>query len=171
MQIPAKGNSKVPPRRNTTRSGSRTAPRGGSKADFQIRTVASREDRRRPSVFMRLKTDEMFKAYALFEPNPEAKDNPGYVEYYDHYDSQANQYVPCAGERCPFCAANDNPKSRALTAWYFPDNDVKDQIKLFTMNFTTLSEVDDEAEEEGGILGKKVRLKRLSDDGKYRVKI
>ena len=79
--------------------------------------------------------------------------------------------MPCAGERCPFCAANDNPKSRALTAWYFPDNDVKDQIKLFTMNFTTLSEVDDEAEEEGGILGKKVRLKRLSDDGKYRVKI
>src|SRR4051794_17231071 len=81
---------------------------------FTIRTVKTKEDRKRPSVFLRLKTDEAFKAVALFEPDPEAKNNPGYFEYYDHYDNQGNQYVPCAGEKCAFCAANDNPSTRAL---------------------------------------------------------
>ena len=84
---------------------------------------------------MRLKADESFRGVALFEPDPELAENPGYFEYYDHYDNQANTYVPCSGEDCPFCAANDNPSTRALTAWYFPEAaDAKDQIKLFTMN-------------------------------------
>src|SRR5262245_59862046 len=102
---------------------------------FHVRKVTSKEDRRRPSVFMRLKTDEAFKGIALFEPDPELKDNPGYLEYYDHWDQQGQQYVPCAGEDCPFCAANQNPSTRALTVWYFPEApDEKDKIKVFTMN-------------------------------------
>ena len=104
---------------------------------FQVRRVVSKEDRKRPSVFMRLKTDEMFRAIALFEPDPEVEDNPGYFEYYDHWDEQGRQYVPCAGDKCPFCAANDNPSTRALTVWHFPDNDANDQIKVFTMNYST----------------------------------
>jgi hypothetical protein len=71
------------------------------KPAFEIRRVKTKDDRRRPSVFMRLKTDELFKAYALFEPDPELADNPGYFEYYDHYDKQASQYVPCAGRKVP----------------------------------------------------------------------
>src|SRR5215467_11864380 len=141
----------------------------------KIRTVRSREERKRPSVFLRLKADESFRGVALFEPDPEASEkgeNPGYYEYYDHYDKAGNTYVPCSGEDCPFCAANDNPSTRALSAWYFPDaGDQKDQIKLFTMNFSTVEALTDEAEEEDGILGKKIRIKRLDDRGNYRIKV
>ena len=139
--------------------------------EFQIRRVKSKEDRRRPSVFMRLKEGEYFRAVAMFEPDPEADNNPGYYEYYDHYDKQANQYVPCAGDKCPFCAANDNPSTRALTVWYYPDADVKDQIKVFTMNYSTIADITDESEEEEGILGRTVRIKRMNDKGEYKVKI
>jgi hypothetical protein len=149
-----------------SRTRSRRAPSG-----FQVRKVASKEDRKRPSVFMRLKTDESFRGIALFEPDPELEDNPGYFEYYDHWDEQGRQYVPCAGDKCPFCAANDNPSTRALTVWFFPDEDVKEQIKVFTMNYSTLNDISDEAEEEDGILGKKVRIKRLSDKGDYKVRV
>jgi len=120
---------------------------------------------------MRLKADESFRGVALFEPDPELEGNPGYFEYYDHYDKQGNAYVPCAGEKCPFCAANDNPSTRALTAWYFPDNDANEQIKLFTMNYSTINEITDEAEEEDGLIGKKVRIKRLDDRGNYKVRV
>jgi hypothetical protein len=121
---------------------------------------------------MRLKADESFKGIALFEPDPELDDNPGYLEYYDHYDKQGNTYVPCAGENCPFCAANDNPSTRALTTWYFPEaSDVKDQIKVFTMNYSTINDMTDEAEEEAGILGKTIRVKRLDDRGNYKVRV
>ena len=139
---------------------------------MQVRSVRSKEDRKRPSVFMRLKQDESFRGVALFEPDPELKANPGYFEYYDHWDNQGNTYVPCAGQDCPFCAANDNPSTRALTAWYFPEAaDVKDQIKLFTMNYGTIEDITDESEEEDGILGKKIRIKRLDDRGNYKVKV
>src|SRR4029077_527154 len=88
------------------------------------------------------------------------------------YDKQGNTYVPCAGEDCPFCAANDNPSTRALTAWYFPEaSDTKDQIKLFTMNYSTIEDITDEAEEEDGLSGKKVRVKRLDDRGNYKIKV
>ena len=144
----------------------------GKGKSLTIRTVRSKEDRRRPSVFMRLKTDESFKGVALFEPDPELDDNPGYYEYYDHYDKQGNSYVPCAGDACPFCAANDNPSTRALTVWYFPDaGDAKDRLKVFTMNYGTINDISDEAEEEEGIQGKKLRIKRLSDKGDYKVRV
>lgn len=121
---------------------------------------------------MRLKADESFRGVALFEPDPEIAENPGYYEYYDHYDKQGNTYVPCSGEDCPFCAANDSPSTRALTAWYFPEaSDAKDQIKLFTMNYSTIEDITDESEEEDGVLGKKIRIKRLDDRGNYKIKV
>src|SRR5262245_992913 len=142
---------------------------------MRVRTVRTREERKRPSVFMRLKADESFRGVALFEPDPESAEkgeNPGYFEYYDHYDKAGNTYVPCAGEDCPFCAANDSPSTRAMTAWYFPEaSDAKDQIKLFTMNYSTIEDITDEAEEEDGILGKKIRIKRLDDRGNYKIKV
>lgn len=119
---------------------------------------------------MRLKTDEYFKGHALFEPDPELEDNPGYYEYYDHFDNQANQYVPCTGDKCAFCRSNDNPSTRALTLWYFPDSDKKDQLKVFTMNFSTTQDMDDISEEEEGVLGKHFRIKRLTDRGEYRIR-
>ena len=125
-----------------------------SKKDgLTIRRVKSKEDRKRPSVFMRLKADESFKAVALFEPDPELDKNEGYYEYYDHYDKQGNSYVPCAGDQCPFCSANDNPATRALTVWYFPENDKGDQIKVFTMNYSTLTDMSERGRRGiGGIL-------------------
>lgn len=140
---------------------------------ISIRRVASKEDRRRPSVFFHLKTDEQFVAHALFEPNPEIEldDNPGYYEYYTHWDAQANTQVPCIGEDCPFCAANLSPSVRALTAWYFPDNDSGDKIKVFGANKTTIDTLSDEAEDEDGLLGKMLRIKRLTDKGEYRIKL
>jgi hypothetical protein len=138
---------------------------------LKVRRVMSQEDRKRPSVFMRLKTGEKFVANALFEPDPTPSDeNPGYFEYMDHYDATANQYVPCAGDQCPFCRVNDNPSTRAMTVWYFPENDVNDRIKVFTMNFSTTEDISDIAEEEDGIFGKSFRVKRLSDKGEYRVR-
>jgi hypothetical protein len=135
-----------------------------------VRRVKSKEDRKRPSVFLRLKTDENFKAHAMFEPDPELDDNPGYFEYYDHYDNQANAYVPCAGDMCPFCHANDNPSTRALTVWYFPDAKKDEQLKVFTANYSTINTLADESEDEDGILGKMLRIRRLDDRGSYRVK-
>lgn len=132
-----------------------------------VRRVTSREDRSRPSVFHRLKTDESFVGHALFEPDPELDDNGGYFEYYVHNDQQAKRYVPCAGDNCPFCAANDNPGTRALTAWLFPDN----EIKLFEINWSTVQALDDESDDEDGILGKMLRIKRMDDKGQYRVKV
>jgi hypothetical protein len=137
-----------------------------------IRQVRTKEDRKRPSVFIRLKAEEMFKGHALFEPDVELDDNPWYFEYFSHYDKQANQYVPCSGAKCPFCAANDNPSTRALTLWYFPEAaNEADKIKVFEFNYTTTNDLIDEAEDEDGMLGKVVRVKRLNDGGDYKVKI
>jgi len=120
---------------------------------------------------MRLKTDESFTGFALFEPDPEADDNPGYYEYYTHWDQQGNRFVPCAGEDCPFCAVNDAPSTRAITAWYMPDNNKGEQLKLFELNWRTIQTLDDESEDEGGILGRKIRIRRLDDRGNHTVKV
>lgn len=147
--------------------------KGGNKGGgVTIRQVKTKADRQRPSVFLRLKAEEAFKGIALFEPDPELDDNPWYFEYFSHYDKQANQYVPCSGDKCPFCAANDNPSTRALTVWLFPDAaNESDKIKVFEFNYTTTTDLIDEAEEEEGILGKPVRVKRLNDGGDYRISV
>jgi hypothetical protein len=136
----------------------------------KVRKVQTKEDRKRPSVFIRLKTEEQFRGYALFEPDPELADNSGFFEYFSHWDQQGQTYVPCAGDKCPFCLANDNPATQSLTLWYFPDNDVKDRLKVFTMNVSTVRDMTDISEEEEGVLGKKFRIKRLSDKGEYRIR-
>jgi hypothetical protein len=138
--------------------------------EFTVRKVRSKEDRKRPSVFTSLKVDEQFVAHAMFEPDPELDDNPGYFEYYSHWDQSVKQNVPCAGDDCPFCRINDNPWTRAITVWYYPDNAAGDQLKLFGISNKTINMLAAEAEEEAGLLGKKVRVKRLSDKGDYSVR-
>ena len=145
--------------------------KGSKGGTIGVRRVRTKDERNRPSVFMRLKAEESFKGIALFEPNPELEDNPGYYEYYDHYDKQGNTYVPCAGENCPFCAVNDNPSTRAMTVFYFPEATGKDRVKIFTMNYRTTTSLADDAEEEDGILGKMIRVKRMDDKGDYKVRV
>ncbi len=142
----------------------------GRKSQPTVRRVKNAEDRKRPSVFMRLKTQEKFVAHAMFEPDPELDDNPGYFEYYDHWDNENQRHVPCAGEDCIFCKTGHNPSTRAATVWYLPKNDKGDQFKVFTLNFRLIEEFVDIAEEEEGILGHEFRVKRLSDMGDYRAR-
>lgn len=139
-----------------------------SKFKGSVQRVKRKEDRKQPGVFFRLKTDERFKANALFTPDPEAKNNPGYFEYYEHYDNANNSYVPCLGEDCFMCELGDSPSLRALTAWYFPDNPSKEKVKVFKLNGFLIRDFTEIDEEEGGVLGRSFRVKRLTDKGEYR---
>lgn len=134
-----------------------------------VRRVNKASERKQGGFFMRLKTDEWLKAYALFTPDPEAADNPGYFEYFEHYDKSNNQYVPCAGDDCYMCELGDNPSVRALTLWYFPDNPNGEKLKVLKLNGYMIRDFAEIESEEGGVLGRKFRVKRLSDKGEYRV--
>jgi hypothetical protein len=135
-----------------------------------VRRVQTKEERGRSGAFLRLKTDEKFLAHALFEPDPELENNPGYFEYYSHWDQQGNTYVPCSGENCMFCRAGQAPSTRALTVWYFPKEDAAEKVKIFTFNWTLIQEASDIQEEEGALIGKEFRVKRLDDRGEYRMR-
>lgn len=139
------------------------------KGGLKVRRVLKKDERRTGGFFMRLKTDEWFKGYALFTPDPEADDNPGYYEYFEHYDKPNNQYVPCAGDDCYMCELGDNPSVRALTLWYFPDNAAGEKLKVLKLNGYMIRDFGEIEQEEGGVLGKRFRVKRLSDKGEYRV--
>jgi hypothetical protein len=110
------------------------------------------------------RTGDDFKGYALFVPDPELEDNPGYFEYFDHWDTKGNSYIPCAGDNCPFCKAGDRPSTRAKTLWY-----VDDEVKIFTLNWSMINEFADMLSEEEVIQGVLFRIKRLDDRGKYRI--
>jgi hypothetical protein len=118
---------------------------------------------------MRLKTDEWFKGYALFTPDPEADKNPGYYEYFEHYDKSNNQYVPCAGDDCYMCELGDSPSVRASTLWYFPDNANGEKLKVLKLNGYMIRDFG-EIEAGGRWRTRQAfRVKRLSDKGEYRV--
>jgi hypothetical protein len=136
--------------------------------NLQVRQIKTKEERKSGNLFLRLKTDEKFKGNALFEMNPEATKNPGYYEYLEHYDNSNNTYVPCTGEDCYMCELGDNPSGKALTLWHFPDEDAKDQLKVFKLNGFLIRDFTEIEEEEGGVKGRLFRVKRLSDRGEYR---
>jgi len=136
--------------------------------DLKVRRITSKEERKSGNLFLRLKTDEKFKANALFEMNPEAEKNPGYYEYLEHYDNSSNTYVPCTGDDCYMCELGDNPSGKALTLWFDPEADKKDQIRVFKLNGFLIRDFTEIEEEEGGVLGRLFRVKRLSDRGEYR---
>lgn len=148
-----------------------TKTRGKSTPKLAVRRVTSKKERAQGGFFTRLKTDEWMKGHAIFTPDPEAAKNPGYYEYFEHYDKPNNQYVPCAGDDCYMCEMGDNPSGRALTLWYFPENPEKEKFKVLKLNGFMIRDFGEIEEEEGGVLGRYFRVKRLSDDGKYRVSV
>lgn len=130
-----------------------------------VRRVESTEDRNRSQFLTLPKTGDDFKGYALFVPDPELDDNPGYFEYFDHWDTKNNSYVPCAGpDDCPFCRVNDRASTRAKTLWL-----VEGEVKIFTLNWSMINEFADMLSEEEPIQGVMFRIKRLDDRGKYRI--
>jgi len=142
----------------------------GKAGGMQIRQIRNKKERGGGGNFIRLKTDTAMKGFALFTPDPEVEGNPGWFEYLEHYDKPNNQYVPCTGDSCYMCDLGENPSPRALSLWYFPEAaDEKDQFKSFKMNGFLIRDFDEIHTEEGGVLGRKFRVKRMTDDGKYRV--
>lgn len=138
---------------------------------LSVRTVKTKKDRNTGGFFTRLKTDEWLKAHALFTPDPEAAKNPGYYEYFEHYDKTNNLFVPCAGDDCYMCELGDNPSGRAITLLYFPENPEKEKFKILKLNGFMIRDFGEIEEEEGGVLGRYFRIKRLDDNGKYRVSV
>ena len=135
---------------------------------MKVRRITNKKERKSGSLFHRLKTDEWMKGFALFSPDPEAAKNDYWFEYLEHYDNSNNQYVPCVGDDCYMCELGDNPSPRALTLWYFPDEQEKDKFKVFKFNGYLIRDFAEIDEEEGGVLGRRFRIKRLSDKGEYR---
>jgi hypothetical protein len=67
------------------------------------------------------------------------------------------------------CELGDNPSVRASTLWYFPDNANGEKLKVLKLNGYMIRDFGEIEQEEGGVLGKRFRVKRLSDKGEYRV--
>jgi hypothetical protein len=141
-----------------------------------VRRVRSVEDRNAGrGQFITLKqTNDQFVGFALFKPDPELDDNPGYFEYFEHY-TPATGYFPCIGDDCPLCAEGDNPSTRAKTLWLVP-NDNKEMdaddaiVKVFTMNWSVIQEFADLHADDETILSRAFRIKRLEGNGKYAVR-
>lgn len=122
------------------------------------------DDRNRSQFLTLPKIGADFTGVALFTPDPEQDDNPGYFEYFDHWDEKEHSYVPCAGDNCPFCKVGDRPSTRAKTLWF-----VDDEVKIFTLNWSMINEFADMLSEDETVLGQTFRIKRLDDRGKYRI--
>lgn len=131
---------------------------------LKVRRVRSAEERNRSQFLTLPKVGDDFVGFALFTPDPESDDNPGYFEYFDHWDNKNNSYVPCADENCIFCKAGDRPSTRAKTLWR-----VDDEVKVFTLNWSMINEFSDMLAEDEKVLGQAFRIKRLDDRGKYRI--
>lgn len=165
--------------RSTTRTGKRSDKKSskGPKVEF---TRSADKRMVGNSQFLLLSEDKKptkFVGYALFNPDPGAEDNPGYVEFGEHWDQSGNRFVPCWGEKngCVFCKAGIQPSQRAIAAFLVTAIDGEEldepEIKLFRMNWTMIKEWIDELDEEGAIIGKKVRIKCISrSDGEYTTK-
>lgn len=143
----------------------------------QATIVRSANERGGGSKFFSLQDDEKFEGYALFNPDPEAEDNPGWLEYKQHYDTQRSSYVPCWGAKngCIFCKAGMNPSNRALAAFLVTSMNGEEmeepEVKIFRMNWGMIEEWADEFGDEGATLGQPVRIKCLDHgDGDYKTK-
>lgn len=150
----------------TTRTRQSSRASGGPK----VAITRKAEDRRvGAGGQITLDDDEKFLAYALFDPDPAAEDNPGYLEYAEHWDLAGGMYVPCWGldKGCLFCRANNTPSNRALGVFQMIEPDAG-SIKIFRFNWTTLQEWLDTLDEDGATIGKKVRIKCVDKrNGEY----
>lgn len=170
----------------TTRSKTRTTSRStakpqtkktntrGAKGPKAVFNRSAEERNAGNSLYLRLDDNGKFVGYALFNPDPALEDNPGYVEFREHWDNTAGRFIPCWGEKngCVFCRAGMSPSTRGLGAFLVTQIDGEDleepEIKLFKINWGSLQEWWDELDEEEATLGKKVRIKCTSrQDGDY----
>lgn len=129
-----------------------------------VRRVRSADDRNRSQFLTLPRIGDDFRGYALFTPDPELEDNPGYFEYFDHWDTKETAYVPCSGDSCPYCRVGLRPSTRAKTLWLKDD-----EIKIFTLNWSMISEFADMLSEDEPVYGQEFLVKRLDDRGKYRI--
>lgn len=139
-----------------------------------VRTVGSKEERNagRGQFLTLKKTGDQFMGFALFKPDPELADNPGYFEYWEHY-TPATGYMPCIGDDCPLCEEGDNPSTRAKTLWLVVDKDgdpSEGEVKVFTLNYSMINEFADLLEDDETILGQLFRIKRLEGKGVYGIR-
>lgn len=111
------------------------------------------------------KTKDSFVGFALFIPDLEAADNPGWYEYPEHY-TPATGYMPCPGaEDCPLCEEGDDPSTRAKSVWL-----VDDEIKVFNMNYYVISDFEDILSEgDNPVLGQAFRIKKQEGKGKFSI--
>lgn len=160
---------------------SSTKKRGGASSNGKGPKVAFTKSADERSVgnkvYLRLNDDEKFLGFALFDPDPAAEDNPGYVEYGEHWDQPNTRFVPCWGAKngCIYCKAGQQPSQRALAAFLVTEiNGEKlsePEIRLFRMNWTMIQEWADTLDEDGSTLGQKIRVKCVSRaDGDYTTK-
>ena len=141
---------------------------------YTPRRIRSEEDRNSgggPSNYIRLGDGQRFLGYALFDGDP-ATDEPGYYEFYEHFDVSARRSVPCAGDECPLCADGDRPKVRAQTLWLVTrdenGNDLGDgELRIFTANWNVIKLVTEMRAEGDKIKGVQHRVSRLDDRGTY----
>lgn len=145
----------------------------GPKAEI----VRSSDERSSGSKFFSLQDDEKFEGYALFNPDPAIEDNPGWLEFKQHWDAQRSSYVPCWGVKngCIFCKAGMRPSNRALAAFLVTSlNGEKldePEVRIFRMNWGMIEEWADTLTEDGETLGQYVRIKCLDhSDGEYTTK-
>lgn len=149
-------------------------PRTKDKPKWQPRRIGSEEERNKGrGGFVTLKkTGDFFLGYALFIPKPDAEDNPGYYEYFEHY-TPATGYVACAGDDCPVCDEGDNPSSRAKTLWLVVDDDLDPdtgEVKTFNLNYYMITDFADFLSEDEPVLGQLFRIKRQEGQGKYLIR-
>lgn len=125
-----------------------------------------------PRTWVFLKQDkDKFEGYALFTPDPNAEDNPGYLEYAEHWDGAMGKYIPCWGKEngCTYCAADLFPSTRALGAFYVTEvtNSEDDKefavnaVRVFRLNWKMLQTWWDNYDEDGSPIGKKIRIKAV----------
>lgn len=139
---------------------------------FKPRRVRDEDDRQTGSSgYIQLDEGERFLGIALFEGNP-AEDEPGYYEYYEHWNNAAKRSVPCAGDDCPFCEDGEKPKVRAKSLWFvLKDNKGNEvnELRTFNLNSFLIKQFTELRHEDEKILGRTFRIARLDDRGNYSV--
>lgn len=130
------------------------------------RRVRSNEDRNagRGGFITLKKVKDSFTGNALFLPDPELSDNPGYYEYFEHY-TPATGYCPCPGDDCPLCEEGDNPSTRAKTLWL-----VDGEIKVFNMNYYVAEEFREMVSEGDNVLGQLFKITKMEGNGQFSIR-
>lgn len=140
------------------------------------RRIRSEEERNSGnSDFISLKKEENFLGIPLFDGDP-AADEPGYYEYYEHWDNEAKRRVPCPGEEvCPLCQEGERPSTRAKSVWLVYSSKIKGstqtydppKVMVFSLNWNLIKILTEMRTEGDKIKGRQFRVSCLDDRGNY----